>query len=98
MMIGADKNSLESLFSNPATNTIKNIEIFVTDGGNNLTSLASLESYGVQLNGAEKIELSSDWTMNNTQTPSSMASDYVAFTSDSMTILISKNALAEGII
>ncbi len=98
MMIGADKNSLESLFSNPATNTIKNIEIFVTDGGNNLTSLASLENYGVQLNGAEKIELSSGWTVNNAQTPSSMASDYVAFTSDSMTILISKNALAEGII
>ncbi|MDD4700698.1 MAG: VCBS domain-containing protein [Desulfovibrio sp.] len=98
MMVGADKDSLESLFSNPATNTIKSIEIFVIDGGESLTSLASLKTYGVQLNGSEKIELSSDWAVNNAETPSSMSGDYVAFTSDNMTILISKTALAEGII
>lgn len=98
MMIGADKNSLESLFSNPGTNTIKNIDIFVISGGESLTSLANLESHGVHLNGSEKIELTSSWAVNNADTPNSMSSDYVAFTHDNMTILISKNALAEGIV
>ena len=97
MMIGADKDTLDSLFANPATNTIQNIEIFVTDGGKGLTSLADLENLGVLLNNNEKIVLSSDWNVNADQTPSSMSNDYVAFTNDSMTILVAKAALAEGI-
>ena len=63
-----------------------------------MTSLSSLESHGVVLNGNEKIELSSDWSQSASQTPSSMSSDYVAFTSDNMTILVAKSALAEGIV
>lgn len=98
MMIGADKDTLDSLFANPAANPVKNVEIFVTDGGTGLTSLSSLESHGVVLNGNEKIELSSDWSQSASQTPSSMSSDYVAFTSDNMTILIAKSALADGIV
>ena len=98
MMIGADKDTLDSLFANPAANPVKNVEIFVTDGGNDLTSLSSLESHGVVLNGNEKIELSSDWSQSASQTPSSMSSDYVAFTSDNMTILVAKSALADGIV
>lgn len=97
MMIGADKDTLDSLFANPATNTIQNIEIFVTEGGKGLTSLADLENLGVLLNNNEKIVLSSDWNVNTDQTPSSMSNDYVAFTNDSMTILVAKAALAEGI-
>lgn len=98
MMIGADKDSLEDLFADPTTNTIKNIEIFVTNGGSSLTSLASLESYGVSLNGSEKIELSSNWAVSDTDTPNSMSSDYAAYTdtNSDMTILVLKNALADG--
>ena len=97
MMIGADKNTLDNLFANPATNTIHNIEIFVTDGGKGLSSLADLESLGVLLNNNEKIVLSSDWNISTDQTPNSMSNDYVAFTNDSMTILVAKTVLAEGI-
>lgn len=96
MMIGADKDTLDSLFSNPAANPVKNVEIFVTDGGNGLTSLSSLESHGVVLNGNEKIELSSSWSQSDSHTPGSMSGDYIAFTSDNMTILIAKSALADG--
>ena len=67
------------------------------EGGKGLTSLADLENLGVLLNNNEKIVLSSDWNVNTDQTPSSMSNDYVAFTNDSMTILVAKAALAEGI-
>ncbi len=97
MMIGADKNTLDNLFANPATNTIRNIDIFVTDGGKGLSSLADLESLGVLLNNDEKIVLSSNWSASADQTPGSMSNDYVAFTNESMTILIAKTVLADGI-
>lgn len=60
-LVGADRGTLDTLFSNPDANPIQNVDVFVTRHNGSLTSMSDFEALGITISADGKLVLSDDW-------------------------------------
>lgn len=98
-MIGADRDTLESLLGQPDS-PISSIEVFVTQGGDGATSLTDFQSMGIDVNAQGQVALGEGWVAIGSELDSAL-SDYVEYShrtdsGEDVTILVLQTALENG--